>query len=148
MCLIRPASNSTFAKRQNRVQETRSCLNWSCYQPSHSPTSTSFRSMRPSAGFKPSKLRSTWAISPAPRSSERRGEEKQGGKPGFNLGTRNVEQRNREGAMSWEGKGDTVSYFTLMQTLMTRTPPCKKHIQLCTFQYILSSETGDSVRSR
>lgn len=59
-----------------------------------------------------------------------------------------MEQRNREEAMSWEGNGDTVSYFILLQTLMIRTPPCKKHVQACTFQCILSSEIGDSVRRR
>ena len=85
---------------------------------------------------------------PAPRSSERRGEEKQEGKPGFYLGTRNVEQRNREGEMSWEGNGDTESYFIILQTLMIRTQPCKKHIQVYTFQRILSSEIGDSVKRR
>ena len=57
-------------------------------------------------------------------------------------------RETEKGAMSWEGNGDTVSYLTLVQTLMTRTPPCKKHVQLCTFHCILSSETGDSVRSR
>lgn len=53
---------------------------------------------------------------PAPRSSERRGEEKKEGKPGFYLGTRNVEQRNREEEMSWEGNGDTELFYNLADT--------------------------------
>ena len=135
-----------FAKRQNGVKEIRSCWNWSRYQPSDFPHLDLLQIDACKCLLQA--IQTEKHLGESPWSSERRGKEKQEGKPGFYLGTRNVEQRNREGELSWEGNGDTESYFIILQTLMIRTPPCKKHIQVYTFQRILSSEIGDSVKRR